>query len=165
MGLFGSIGKALKKIAPIGLGVVGNAILPGIGGVAGGALGGAIAGKGTSAGLLGGAAAGGLGGLAANAASGGKGFSLGGLAKSGLAGLKNDPAKIAQLGLAGLSTVQGAKKQGQADEVTKKLLAQLDAQAAAQGEARKMALARLGQPMPTAPNLARLTASSNPFAR
>jgi hypothetical protein len=82
MGIFGKVGKFLKKAAPVIGAIAGNAILPGVGGVVGGSLGGAVskAGKGKSlSSVLGGAAVGGLGAAGANALSAGKGFSPGGL--------------------------------------------------------------------------------------
>lgn len=85
---FGWLGKALKKAAPYAGFIIGNAIAPGVGGAVGAGIGGAISktGKGKNVGdvLLGGAE-GAAGGALANTISPGKGASIGGLVK-GLGG-------------------------------------------------------------------------------
>lgn len=145
----------LKKIAKVALPIAGTALLGPLGGVAGGALGGAISGGGVK-GALTGAALGGLGGLAASKAGG---------IKALLGKLGQNPARLAQLGIAGLGTLQSAKQQGQANQVLQSMLARQQAEAADQGRARQMLMARLGQARPTAPNLSPLFQSSSPFAR
>lgn len=144
----------LKKVAQVGLPILGSVVGGPVGGLAGGALGGAIGGG------VKGAVGGGLAGLAGGGLLKGAG-GIGGA----LAGLGKNPGQLAQLGLAGLSTIQGAQKQGQANKINQQLLDQLNQQAAGQAQARTMALARLGAPPPQAPNLSGLTQSANPFAR
>lgn len=155
MSFWSGLGKVLKTAAPFASLIPGVGIPLGIGlGAAGGALGSAL----DHTNVLQGAAGGGLG---AGAIGAGKGVAGGG----GVGGTLGKIGQYAPYALAGLSAIQGSQQQGKANKINDQLLAQLNQQAAGQAQARSMALARLGQAPPTAPNLSRLTASSNPFAR
>lgn len=185
MSFLSGIGKFLKKAAPVIGAVVGNAVLPGVGGVVGGSLGGAIAkaGKGQGVGdVLGGAAVGGLGAAGANAASAGPGFSLGGL-KSGLMGgggeegegaltgggglgsLFKDPLSIAKLGLAGAGLVQSAKASSKSGKIADQLAAENAAIGADRTKLRGLFMDNVNNLPTQRPDLGDLFQSQNAFAR
>lgn len=155
MSIFSGIGHALGKIGKVALPIAGGVAFGPLGAAAGGALSGALSGGGVG-GTLEGAALGGLGGLALRGAGG-----VGGL----LGKIGENPALAAKLGLAGLGAIQGAKSQGEANAILKSVLARQQAEAADAARARQMLMGRLGQPLPTAPDLSAVFQSSSPFAR
>jgi hypothetical protein len=109
--------KALKSVSKVALPLVGNALLPGVGGYLGGALAGAVgSGKPSLGNIATGAVTGGLVGGAGNA------LKAGGLKSVGSGALdfaKNNPELI----LGGLSAIQGSKQQAKANELQKQALA------------------------------------------
>jgi len=151
--------KALKSVSKVALPVIGNALLPGAGGVIGGALAGAVGnGKpslksvGTGA-LLGGLTSGVAGGAAKAGGAGNLLKSVGGWAK-------DNP----ELLLGGISAIQGAQQQSKANKLQQQAL-DLAAQPWQETSAlRAQALKSLMEPQQT--DLSNIySGSSNPFMR
>lgn len=172
MSFLGKLVKGVGKVARIAAPIVGGLTLGPLGGaLIGGGVnaitkGGSLADK-AKAGLTGaavGAGAGALkGGLAkVGAPAGGAGGLLG---KIGSA-IGKDPMKAAQIGLAGLGTLQGAQQQAKAGKINTQIQEQAMAEQAQRNALKQQLMARIGQPPPQAPNLSSLYAgSSNPFAK
>lgn len=169
MGFLGKLVKGIGKVARIAAPVIGGLTL--------GPVGGALIGGGVNAltkgGSLGTKLKAGATGAALGVGSGqlgkigGMGGGVGGaLGKIGSAIGKN-PGKAAQIGLAGLSTIQGAQQQGKAGKLNAQIQAQAMQEQADRNAMRQQLMAKIGsQGMPQAPNLSSLYAgSSNPFAR
>lgn len=145
----------LKKLAKVGLPILGTALGGPLGGAIGGGLGGLVSGGGLG-GTLAGAAGGGLGGLALG--------NVGGLGAK-LAKLGLSPSKLAELGLAGAGLAQGASQQGKANQINQQLLQQIQGETKARQPLQQAAIAKLLAPPPGAPDLSSIFQSSSPFAR
>ncbi len=157
-----SLKGILKTVKNVGLPILGNALLPGVGGALGGALAGSI---GNGKPKLGSIAKGAVGGALSGGVGAGALKTVGAGGVKGLLGqaggfLKDNPDLI----LGGLSAIQGAKAQGKADK--------LGAQALAHETGRYNELAPLrtmgreGMMSKARPDLSGIYGgSSNPFSR
>lgn len=174
MSFLGKLVKGIGKVARVAVPIAAN-FIPGVGPLAaagigagvnaltkGGSLGDKLK-AGASGAALGygsGAVLGKIGGVPAGGAPGGVLGKIGGA-------IGKNPGKAAQIGLAGLSTIQGAQQQGKAGKLNAQIQAQAMQEQADRNAMRQQLMAKIGQQgMPQAPNLSSLYAgSSNPFAK
>lgn len=187
-GGLGVVGDIAKTAAPVlgfipGVGTIAGGAIGGLGSLAsdighgrslnlGGALGSGL--KGALGGLAGGAlrGAGGLGSLFGGGGGGALGSLFGGGGGQGgqQQGQGGGPnwAQLAQLGLAGANTVQGAQQQAKAQALRDQLLNLTNSQQGDRDIARKQLMGRLGQ-VNKRPDLGSLFAgaptASNPFSQ
>ena len=157
----GAIGDIAKKAAPI----VG--LVPGVGTLAAAGLGAVGGGLGTLndpganfgnflGNTAGGAAGGALGGLAGGA--------LGGIGGLGGGGTLGTIGNIAQIGSAALGTIQGARQQGQANELQRRAIAQAEADFASRQPFRDRLSASFDNPAQRQ-DLGDIFGTENPFSR